>query len=122
MIKKQARLCNVFVKSMRRTSDLHEDIYVHFLFLYFTIPSKTPTFSPPLLPWLCYPISSFYFIILVKLKLLLEFLFHFKTAYEYHLDSFLAFDNNAFKHLPNELVIIFHRMVFQTVQNGKNLI
>lgn len=64
----------------------------------------------------------FYCMTLNSHILLIKRLYYFCTADKYDLDLFFGLDNHAFQYLSDELVIVCHRMIFQTVKDGINLI
>ena len=47
-----------------------------------------------------------------------QWLHHFETAYKNHRDLFLGIYRYAFEQLSYDLLIILHRSVFQSVQDG----
>lgn len=51
-----------------------------------------------------------------------QWLHHFETAYKNHRDLFFGIYRYAFEQLSDDLLIVFHRSVFQSVQDGVYII
>ncbi len=47
-----------------------------------------------------------------------QWLYHLETAYKNHRDLFFGIYRYAFEQLSYDLLIVFHRAVFQSVQDG----
>ena len=54
--------------------------------------------------------------------LLYQRLSHLQSSSEYHSDLFFGFDDHALDYLSNDLVIVFHRVVLESVENGVNFV
>ena len=50
--------------------------------------------------------------------LLYQRLSHLQSSSEYHSDLLLGFDDHALDYLSNDLVIVFHRVILESVENG----
>ncbi len=51
-----------------------------------------------------------------------QLLCYLKPAYKYHFDFIFGFDHYALDDLSDDLVIVLHRSVFQSVEDGINII
>ena len=50
--------------------------------------------------------------------LLYQRLSHLQSSGEYHSDLLLGFDDHALDYLSNDLIIVFHGVVLESVENG----